>query len=556
VCQPIRNPTLPLLAAQPGHLQPSAGVQATGPELARRAMENLPEGVDAWSTDDVVVFFESLRLVKYCEAVRDEGISGSMLKYLIEHDGLGDLGLSKLEQARLVNSVKARSPANAGADTNVPASPSKGRSAVEAGKGAVGATQERAEEEMRAKLEADMRAAMEEKMKAEVKASLEARMAAEMKTKMEAEMREAAEKQRKQTERAEAESQARAEAEAQAKQEADRKRRLAAEKRARAEAKAEAEQEQFKLERERAEAEARARQEVEMRAQLEAEMRTKVEAEVKAKVEAQLGGTRLAEAAAAVPVPEEQQPAAASVAGAAPAPPPEDAQVPKLDPEAPILDAVRSGDEAMLCSLLAKRADPNSLDDFGGPLLDLAISCKSHSMAALLLSARADPQAASVDMPRNDGVMFELLSNSNENMGLDTSFFLYHKSDEWREARQLLMWAKGRINGEESAAAERRRAAEEEAAEARAEAEVETARRRREEESRLVAQFKPGDKVRLNEQGCDAPPSYDWSAEVLRPGDVGEVLSCRVLRGELDVFLRGPRGRTESYLADDLERAA
>merc|ERR1711971_206158 len=67
-----------------------------------------------------------------------------------------------------------------------------------------------------------------------------------------------------------------------------------------------------------------------------------------------------------------------------------------------------------------------------------------------------------------------------------------------------------------------------------------------------AADFKKGDKVKLSASGCEAPEDYDWSRDAMQPGDVGIVLSARVVDEIVDVFLKGPSGRTDSYSAVDL----
>lgn len=493
--------------------------------------------------------FGSIRLTKYCQTVRDEGINGSMLKYLIKNEGLGDLEMSKLEQARLINLMQARMNSEVEtkgeADTNAAVKPAEVETQI-----ASSPKMEDAEKE-KERMEAEMREKMEAQMKAELKEKLEA----EMKTKMEAEMRELAEKEKKQRQ-LEAELRAKAEAEMEAKLELERQAKLKAEMQVKAEAEKKTKLEQAA--RDQVQAEANAKKEIEMKANAEAELRAKMEAEMKARVEAEMRAKLEAEMKAKF---EREMKATAEPATAEPAvkvikPAEAEVKVEKLEPEPKIFEALRSNDEALVCSLLTERADPNALDDFGGPPLDLAISWKSHTMAALLLHARADPNTCSVGMPRNDGVMFELLSNSQESMELEYSYFCHHKSDEWREARQILLWARKRLANEERLTQEREEAELEQAEEKRLEAEAEARKKQKEIERNMIAQFRPGDKVRLSKQGCEAPLGYDWSDEVMRPGDVGEVLSCRVIQGVLDIFLRGPRGRTESYDAIDIEHVA
>jgi len=109
----------------------------------------------------------------------------------------------------------------------------------------------------------------------------------------------------------------------------------------------------------------------------------------------------------------------------------------------------------------------------------------------------------------------------------------------------------------EEEAERRRRKAEEQEQHRKVEEERRSAR---EEATRVAGQFRKGTKIQLSPSGCEEAPDYDWGRDALKPGDLGEVLSCRIVNDLVDVFVdvfvKGPSGRTDSYNAVDLERIA
>lgn len=212
-----------------------------------------------------------------------------------------------------------------------------------------------------------------------------------------------------------------------------------------------------------------------------------------------------------------------------------------------------TGYESAVCKLLHARADPNLPDQAGGMPLANAVSAGSHSVVALLLQSRVDPDIGLEYAKRSDDLMIELLTNPLEHFDLDSVYNCYHNTPQWREARNLLFWARDRLQVEAAIAQTTRDTALERAEEAHSAQMVAEANEKRARDARSTEKFKKGTKVRLSKKGGQAPSGYDWSDDAIMPGDVGEVLVCRVLDGVVDVFVKGPRGRTCSYDADQLE---
>merc|ERR1711920_694990 len=149
--------------------------------------------------------------------------------------------------------------------------------------------------------------------------------------------------------------------------------------------------------------------------------------------------------------------------------------------------------------------------------------------------------------------MIELLTNPLESFDLDSVYNLNHKPQRWKDTRNLLLWARDRLTCEADIAQRARDIAIKRAEEDHLAKAVKEAAEKRAEEARWIQKFKKGTKVKLSERGHQAPPEYDWSDDAIKPGDVGEVLVCRMLYGVVDVFLKGPHGRTGSYDAEHLE---
>lgn len=65
--------------------------------------EKALEVAKKWSVEDVVSVFSTIRLEKYCDVIKEESINGFLLTDLFLNQGLADLGMSPLHQARLRN---------------------------------------------------------------------------------------------------------------------------------------------------------------------------------------------------------------------------------------------------------------------------------------------------------------------------------------------------------------------------------------------------------------------------------------------------------------------
>uniref|UniRef100_A0A7S0F841 SAM domain-containing protein n=1 Tax=Pyrodinium bahamense TaxID=73915 RepID=A0A7S0F841_9DINO len=464
------------------------------------------ELVKSWTLDDVVTLFRSIKLDKYVDALESEEVDGHTLAYLVEHDGLSDLGLSKLHQAKLMKHL-AQSPM--ASSSTVLEKSSKDvdtkvynefeeifRRENEERSGGEGDEQARREAEERAGQEAEERARQE----AEERAKREAREAEEQAR------REAQEQTRREAEeraRHETEEMARREAKEQASREAEERARREAEDKARREVQ----------ERARREAEEQARREVEDRArQAKEAARRKVlekvrrNAKTKETAREQEGtwveplersmsgaGKEADEVARRVvwKVPKEALRASEGVVsvtdeiealedsaaegseveegnarreGRALEEARNKARAEALKraeatfdgwpgaegaPEklerisSTLFKAVHRCDEEAVCRLLSMRAEPNVFNEVRKTPLAIAVTTGDHSIASLLLCSRAHPRET--EALRNDNIMSELLNNPLERMQLDSPYNFLHRTYEWREARSLLLRARSEL---------------------------------------------------------------------------------------------------------------
>jgi len=119
-----------------------------------------------------------------------------------------------------------------------------------------------------------------------------------------------------------------------------------------------------------------------------------------------------------------------------------------------LFEAVQADNEQEVCTLLAKRANPNATNAAGEfPLLD-GVMFGSHCVVAMLVFAKADlakctpTGITALDVcNKKDTVMTELLTRPVSDMALDSPYAQYHRSDEWREARHHFTNARNFING-------------------------------------------------------------------------------------------------------------
>merc|ERR1711920_152574 len=70
-----------------------------------------------------------------------------------------------------------------------------------------------------------------------------------------------------------------------------------------------------------------------------------------------------------------------------------------------------NGYESAVCKLLHGRADPNLPDQAGAMPLANAVAAGAHSVVALLLQSRVDPDIGLEYAKRSDNLMIELLTN-------------------------------------------------------------------------------------------------------------------------------------------------
>lgn len=312
------------------------------------------EAARSWSVEDVVSMFQSIRLDKYCDIIREENINGFVLVDLFQNSGLEDLGMSKIHQARLRGYFYT---GNEG-------------SATEPGAPAANKT------EMPAKTEANVKNLIDAKAQVEVESEtkIEATGGAKVETIVDAgsaaKLQKDSEVKVKETEILQ----------------------------------------------------------VSVNSTATVARNVEVKPNIEGAVEKQKEIERMITfSQAAAPIPSE---------------PP------------PIFAAVDSENPEEICSLIAKHADPNSVSPAGDfPLLN-AVMCKNHSIVALLLISKADMHMCTTTglraldfVERKDQLMRELLTQPLSSMQLDSVYNHFHQSDEWREARELLQYARNYARG-------------------------------------------------------------------------------------------------------------
>jgi len=418
------------------------------------------DAIKAWSIDQVCELFGSCRLDEFCETARSEEVDGEALAYLWENNGLSELGLSKLQQSRLVKKLRdcTKKVEESSKDEAGGASPQKAQAPAEAVAGE--------NNDQGAKPGVDQAIESSAAAKAEVGA------------------------------KAGAEAEPMRPAESEAKPEAGA-----------AAARSTAPGEQ------KAAGDVASKDAADGREDLEMKMAMGEEAG-------------------------DQQDANSKIM----------AYVEPAD-----YGVATDGYETAVCKLLHSRADPNLPDTSGSMPLCNAVAAGAHSVVALLLVSRVDPYMGLEYAKRGDDLMHMLLANPMETMDLGGVYNCYDKCLEWREARSTLIWARDRLHAEDRRAREAQGKADDQAEQERLNKEAAAEAERRAKEAQWMNKFKKGTKVRLSRKGKQAPPGYDWSDDAIMPSDVGEVLVCRLVQGEVDVFIKGPRGRTCSYDADQLE---
>uniref|UniRef100_A0A7S0F8D2 SAM domain-containing protein n=1 Tax=Pyrodinium bahamense TaxID=73915 RepID=A0A7S0F8D2_9DINO len=408
------------------------------------------ELVKSWTLDDVVTLFRSIKLDKYVDALESEEVDGHTLAYLVEHDGLSDLGLSKLHQAKLMKHL-AQSPM-ASSSTVLE------KSSKDVDTKVYNEFEEifRRENEERSGGEGDEQARREAEERAGQEAEERARQEAEERAKREA--REAEDRARR-----EAEEQARREVEDRARQAKEAARRKVLEKvRRNAKTKETAREQEGTwvepLERSMSgagkEADEVARRvvwKVPKEALRASEGVVSVTDEIEALEDSAAEGSEVEEGNArreGRALEEARNKARAEALKRAEATfdgwPGAEGAPEKLERiSSTLFKAVHRCDEEAVCRLLSMRAEPNVFNEVRKTPLAIAVTTGDHSIASLLLCSRAHPRET--EALRNDNIMSELLNNPLERMQLDSPYNFLHRTYEWREARSLLLRARSEL---------------------------------------------------------------------------------------------------------------
>merc|ERR1719282_51198 len=127
-------------------------------------------------------------------------------------------------------------------------------------------------------------------------------------------------------------------------------------------------------------------------------------------------------------------------------------EVPELDLQVTELcKACSAGNATVVLRLLASQVNPNWIDIDGRLPLIEATRSGAHNIVALLIMAGADPQMSTtnksiaLDYAYSDPVIIQLLTESLEEMSLNSPWENNWKDEDWKTARRALKWAKAEL---------------------------------------------------------------------------------------------------------------